>query len=194
MTYIITPILGLIIALFGVFTRASVTLIVVACAWYFKLPELILLTIPFVGFVVAWASIKWDDTPSAGGDGGEYSITTRGDMRIFKDVYQTPDERFPGGLNEPTVVKWLESYGKWACSFLWAGERNVAMGLAKLLGKETHEYTPETSGFWANGDVWRYSLHLGAIRIVVGWQVYGNVKIDDRVTFWAVPLFTIKRK
>ena len=165
MKYVIDPLKGLLIALFGLFVAPIA-----------MLPLCLL--------------IKWDSEPTTGGDGGEYSRTIRGDLRILGSIFATPDERFPGGLNEPTVVKWLEKYGKTWCSYLWAGTRNRAMGLAQLMGHETTDYIPEGDGYWERGDIWRYGLTLGPVRIVIGWQVYGNV--GPLKQFWAVPLFTIK--
>jgi len=137
--------------------------------------------------------IKWDSVPTTGGDGGEYSRTIRGDIPgILGKLFATPDERFPGGLNEPTVVKWLATYGKTWTSYLWAGTRNRAMGLAKILGHETTGYIPEGDGYWERNEIWRYGKSLGFVRLVIGWQVYGNVGPEKK--FWAVPLFTIKRK
>ena len=167
MKYIYPPILGLLIALVGIFIA------------------------PVAMLVLCWR-IQWDDKPTPGGDGGAYSVTIRGDLPgIWGRIFQTPDERFPGGLNEPTVVKWLSRYGKTWTSYLWAGWRNRAMGLAMWLGKQTSGYIPEGDGFWARDDVWRYGIKLGFVRLVIGWQVYGNVG-PDRL-FWAVPLFTLKR-
>lgn len=163
----LAPITGLFIALFGIFIAPIAML-------------------PLCLF------IKWDKTESPGGDGGAYSSTIRGDLPgIFGKIFATPDERFPGGLNEPTVVKWLSTYGKVWCSYLWAGTRNRAMGLAMMLGKETTDYIPEGNGFWSRDDVWRLGIPLGFLRLVIGWQVYGNVGPEKK--FWAVPLFTLKR-
>lgn len=166
MKYIFDPLKGLFIALFGIFIAPLAMLPLCLC-------------------------IKWDSTPTPGGDGAEYGRTIRGDLRILGSVFATPDERFPGGLNEPTVVKWLEKYGKTWTSYLWAGTRNRAMGLAMLLGQETTDYIPEGDGYWQRGDIWRFGVTIGFARFVVGWQVYGNVGPDKK--YWAVPLFTIKR-
>lgn len=161
MRYIITPLVGLLLAL--------VSLIVAP-----------------VGMLFAVWFIKWDDTPTNGSY--NQNPTIRGDLPYLLRWFQTPDERFPGGLYEPTVQGWLDSYGKWVCSYLWAGTRNQMMGLAASLGKPATDYIPEGNGYWERDDIWRYSLSLGPVRIVAGWQVYR--RLGD--SFLAVPVFTLK--
>ena len=163
MKYLITPLVGLLLAL--------VSLIVAP-----------------IGMLVAVWFIKWDDTPTNGSY--NQNPTIRGDLPYLLRWFQTPDERFPGGLYEPTVQGWLDSYGKYFCSYMWAGTRNQMMGLAAALGKPATDYIPETPlGFWERDDIWRYALPFGPIKIVVGWQVYR--KLDQ--SFLAVPVFTLKK-
>ena len=163
MKYLITPLVGLLLAL--------VSLIVAP-----------------VGMLFAVWFIKWDDTPTNGSY--NQNPTIRGDLPYLLRWFQTPDERFPGGLYEPTVQGWLDSYGKYFCSYMWAGTRNQMMGLAAALGKPATDYIPETPlGFWERDDIWRYALPFGPIKIVVGWQVYR--KLDQ--SFLAVPVFTLKK-
>lgn len=168
MRYIWPPIVGLFVSLCGIFIAPLAMLPLCLC-------------------------IKWDAAPTTGGDGGEYSRTLRGDLPgIWRRIFQTPDERFPGGLNEPTVVKWLGRYGKTWTSYLWAGTRNRCMGLSQMLGHEVTGHLPDAWGYHERDDVWRKTFDLGLVGIVVGWAVYGNVGPDRK--FWAVPLFTFKRK
>ena len=165
-TYLWPVLLGLFISLFG-------------------------LTIPPIAMLYYAHRIRWDGFTSTGGDGGEYSRTERGDIPGLPGrIFATPDERFPGGLNEPTVVGWLAKYGRVWCSYLWAGTRNRAMGLGHLLGKQTTGHLPDITGYMTNGDVWRVKLDLKLLSISFGWQVFGNVGPEK--LFWAVPLFTLR--
>jgi len=145
MKYIITPLLGLFAALFGLLC-----------------PVLVLFTIPF---------IKWDKLPSSGSWGTHYTI--RGDLPNWLSWFSTPDERLPGGLYERTVEEVFTKYGKTVCSYYWLGLRNRAMGLAVFLGKPTTDYIPEEPmGFWERDDIWRYAKKLGKLKFVTGYQVY----------------------
>ena len=162
MKYILTPLIGLCLAL--------VSFIVA----------------PIAMLVVVWF-IRWDDTPTNGSYG--QNPTIRGDLPYLLRWFQTPDERFPGGLYEPTVQGWLDAHGKWYCSYLWAGMRNQLMGLAAWLGRSATDYIPEGLGFWSRDDIWRYACSLGFGRFVCGWQVYR--RLDG--TFLAVPVCTLKR-
>jgi len=157
MKFIIDPLKGLICSLFGVFTRIYVAAIIGFCAWHFRSPYLAILTLPWIGFMLSWLSIKWDAEPSPGGDGGDPSRTIRGDARLLRSIYQTPDERYPGDITQPAVGAWLQRFGKWICAYLWGGDRNVAQGLGRVLGKEVSGYMPDGGdGYWSNGEVWRY--------------------------------------
>ena len=154
----------------------------------YLITPLVSLIVAPIGMLVAVWFIKWDDTPTNGSY--NQNPTIRGDLPYLLRWFQTPDERFPGGLYEPTVQGWLDSYGKYFCSYMWAGTRNQMMGLAAALGKPATDYIPETPlGFWERDDIWRYALPFGPIKIVVGWQVYR--KLDQ--SFLAVPVFTLKK-
>lgn len=163
MKYILTPFIGLLITLGS-------------------------LIIAPIGMLLAVWFIKWDKEPSNGSY--NQNPTIRGDLPYILKWFQTPDERFPGGLYEPTVQKCLDKYGRIITSYYWAGLRNQLMGLAAALGRQTSDYIPEEPlGFWERDNIWRYSIMLGKIKFVCGWQVYR--KLDN--TFLAVPLFTLKR-
>jgi hypothetical protein len=164
MKYLITPIIGLLLAIVA------------------------LVVAPVAMLVVVWF-IRWDGTPSNGSYNQNPAI--RGDLPSCLKWFQTPDERFPGGLYEPAIQGLYDTYGKYVCSYVWAGLRNQMMGLAAWLGKETTDYLPEFPlGFYEQdgGNVWRYSTHIGLIRFVCGWQVYRKADM----TFLAVPVCTIK--
>jgi hypothetical protein len=167
MKYIITPLIGLLLAL--------VSLVVAP-----------------VGMLFAVWFIKWDTEPSAGSYADDPTVPkiVRGDLPWWLSWFSTPDERCPCNSFEPAMMGMLETYGKTFTTYWNLGWRNQMMGLAAALGKETIGYIPETpNGFWTNGDTWRYSLPLGPIRIVAGWQVYR--RLDQ--TFLAVPVLTLKK-
>ena len=162
MKFIITPLVGLLLAI--------VSFIVAP-----------------IGMLFAVWFIKWDDSPTNGSY--NQNPTIRGDLPYLLRWLRTPDERFPGGLYEPTVQGWLDNHGKLYCSYMWAGLRNQMMGLAAALGHPTTDYIPEEPlGFWERDDIWRYSAKLGPIKFVCGWQV---TKLLDS-SFLAVPVCTIK--
>ena len=167
MRYIVTPLVGLLLAL--------VSLVVAPVGMLFALPF-----------------IRWDTEPSAGSYADDPSVpwTIRGDLPDWLSWLATPDERAPCPMYEPAMVEMLERYGKTFTTYWNLGWRNQLMGLAAALGKETTDYIPEQpNGFWERDDIWRYSLPLGPIRIVAGWQVYR--RLDN--SFLAVPVCTIKR-
>jgi hypothetical protein len=164
MRYFLDSLKGLIILLFG------------------------LLTAPVVMLFAVWL-IKWDKEPT----NGSYNIhpTIRGDLPYFLRWYQTPDERFPGGLYEHDVKAWLDKYGKYVCFYLWAGTRNMGFGLAGYWGKPATAWTPEQQGFWERkeDDLWYYCkrFKFKNIQFKTGWDVWGMA--DG--TFKAFPCFTI---
>ena len=162
MTYIIIPIIGLLLSLVSSVLAP-------------------ILMIPAVFL------IKWDTEPSNGSYG--QNPTIRGDLPAWLSWLSTPDERFPGGLYEPTVLARLEAHGKLWCSYVWAGWRNQMIGLAYALGKPANDYCPDNSGFWSDGNIWRLSIPLGPVRFITGYKVYRNT--DG--TFHAVPVTTLKK-
>lgn len=144
------------------------------------------LVCPFVlPFILLFA--RWDKEPTTGSYGS--GLTIRGDLPDWLSWFSTPDERLPGGLYEPTVAAMLQRYGKYITSWYWLGIRNCLMGMSCYFGKQTTDYAPETPGFWERGDVWRYTVNLGFLRMILGYQVYKH--LDG--SFWAYPCFTVKR-
>jgi hypothetical protein len=106
---------------------------------------------------------------------------------------QTPDQRFPGDLAIPAVGDLFNRRGKWVTSYVWMGLRNPLMGLAAWLGKPTSCYAPDgVIGLWertdAYGWIWKYTLPIGNVRIVFGYDVYAL--LDG--SFRAAPIFTVK--
>jgi hypothetical protein len=170
MKYLLTPLLGLMLALIS-FVVAP------------------------IGMLFAVWFIRWDDAPSLGSYPDDLTIldnmTIRGDLPKWLSWFQTPDERFPGGMYEPAVHAMLLSRGKIVTSWYWAGYRNQMMGMAAYFGRQTTDYIPELSnGFWERDSVWSYTIPLGPVKIVAGWQCY-KTSIG---TFIAVPVLTLKRK
>ena len=162
MKYVITPIIGLLLAL--------VSFVVAP-----------------VGMLFAVWFVKWDAVPTT----GSYDIapTIRGDLPWWLSWFSTPDERCPGNAWEPTIDAMLKKYGKSVTTYYNLGLRNQLMGLAAALGKPTSDYIPEVPvGFWCRDDVWRYSLALGPVKFVFGWQVYKRLS----GSFLAVPVCTLK--
>lgn len=164
MNYIAAPLLGLII-----------TLLNLLC------PVLVPLALLFA---------KWDSEPTQGVQHGLSAnpAIIRGDLPGWLSWFSTPDERLPGGLYEPAVHNLYYAHGKFITAWYWLGIRNCLMGMSKYFGKPTTDYAPEDSGFWSRGDVWRYTLALGPIRVILGYQVY---RLLDG-SFWAYPCFTAK--
>lgn len=168
MKYVITPIVGLLLSLAG----------------------FVLAPIVMLGGV--WL-IKWDTEPSAGSYADDPNVpkTIRGDLPRWLNWFSTPDERCPGNMFEPAIVAMLAKYGKTVTTYYNLGWRNQMMGLAASVGKETTDYIPDKPlGFWQRDDIWRYTLALGPIYIIAGWQVYRRL---DK-SFLAVPVLTAKRK
>jgi hypothetical protein len=156
MNYIAAPLKGLLV---GILSLTA--------------PIWVLLALPF---------IKWDKTQST-----LYGIPTfRGDLPNWLYWLSTPDERLPGGLYEPAHKEVFDKWGKWVASWYWLGVRNRMMGLGHSLGIQATEYIPDQRGFYRNGDVWQYSVHIVFIRIALGYKVY---KMADG--FWAVPTCAI---
>ena len=164
MKYIIIPLVGLLLGIAG-----------------FVVAPVVMLGAVFL--------IRWDANVTNGSYGQDPTI--RGDLPTWLRWFQTPDERFPGGLYEPAISRMLQQRGRLFTSYIWAGWRNQMMGLAAAVGKETTDYIPDSPyGFWQRGDIWRYTLVLGPILIIAGWQVYR--RLDG--SFLAVPVLTAKRK
>lgn len=144
-------------------------------------PVIMLLVLPF---------IRWDDKPTLGSYGDNPVI--RGSLPRWLRWLETPDERLPGGLYEPTVRAMYDKWGQWVTSWYWLGIRNTVMGLAVAWGKPAGDYIPESLGYWQRDtdDLWRYAAQIApGIKFVTGYQVYRT--LDG--SFKAAPVFTIKR-
>lgn len=163
MNYLIPPLAGLLI-----------TVLNLLC------PVLMLLALPF---------IQWDERPTAPRNPDGIDVI-QGDLPDWLSWLSTPDIRLPGDTCEAAVKSMYLQRGPWVTSWYWLGIRNCLMGLAVWAGKPTTDYIPESPlGFWQRGDIWRYALALGPLKLVLGYQVY---KLLDG-TFRAAPVFTLKR-
>ena len=176
---------------------------------------LIGLLAPIYMLVLVWF-IKWDKTPSYrtadGPTDWDPSFIIRGDLPQALQWAQTMDERFPGGMYEPTITK---MYGNGSplralfTSYMWAGHRNRAHGLAFNWGKRAVGYIADPFDLSESNDrtgwvelddgwhfsrtsdgVWRNYKSLGPFWVVTGYEVY---RLRDG-TFWAVNQFTLKGK
>lgn len=153
--------------------------------------------------------IRWDDHPTPAADPYDPSVTVRGDLpRLFRWA-QTMDQRYPGGLYEPAIMAALGNGGYWRrlwTSYLWTGHRNRAQGLVCWFGKPATDYIVDpwatdrdTTGWVRDGNTWHFEREsdrvwktikmIGVIHISFGFQVY---RLAD-ASFWAVPLFTIRK-
>ena len=131
--------------------------------------------------------IKKDAVATKSGSTDDSSYIIRGDLPRWARWAQTMDCRFPGGMYEDSV---RESYSKgflW-CSYVWAGLRNRAQGLAYALGKPAVDFLPSYIGFFKRefDSVWQRHVNLGFVTLTLGWEVY---RLRDG-SFWAVPIFT----
>lgn len=144
MTYLLTPLLGLLI---GILSLTA--------------PVLMLLSLPF---------IKWDKTESTGSYGRDSVM--RGDLPDWLGWLRTPDERLPGGLYETAHADLYAKHGKWVASWYWLGVRNRLIGMGVAFGHETTDYSPDALGWWSRGDVWRYAFKVGPIKFLLGHKIY----------------------
>lgn len=173
MKYIITPLVGLLLTIISALVAP-------------------------VGMLFAVWLIRWDTDPtevvtrwSTGpGDPNDTRMMILGDLPNWLKWFQTPDFRFPCEPDMPEMLHMLDTKGPIITSYIWAGWRNQMMGMAVACGKSTTDYIPEVEGFWSRGDIWMYAKNFGGFRFVTGWQVYKMMTQG----FWAVPVFTCKRK
>lgn len=172
---------------------------------------LISLLSAFVGPVLApflLPFIKWDNETSLNRDGLVPAI--RGEFPRWLSLFQSPDERLPGDLTNPSIyLMWLK-YGKWITALNWAFIRNRVAGLSWFAKIPAGGHFEQKDGYqcqsWAEhpehpnfvmncSDVWHYEKTLGKIKFVCGYEVF---KIDVLVfgvnhQYWATPTFTFKR-
>lgn len=136
---------------------------------------------------------RWDKQPTP----GTYDTvpTIRGDVPGWLRWLQTNDERLPGGLHEPTVLRVFERYGRLVCSWYWIGLRNRAHGLRRAFGLPSTEAManirfPMVNGR-ANGTrpdgTWFWSRDFWRLRAVAGHRIYMLP-----TGYLAVPTFTVK--
>lgn len=169
MKYVLTPLVGLLIVLLSILA-----------------PILVLFALPF---------IKWDKEPSVGPQRtNPPTPTIMGDFPDWLSWFRTPDQRLPCDTGIPECKWVLDTYGKYAASWIWAGNRNALMGLAVWCGNQTSDYAPENvEGLWERhdefGTCWRYTKTLGRVKIIFGHNVYAM--LDG--TFRTAPVFTLKK-
>lgn len=168
MTYLITPLLGILVLLLNIVA-----------------PFLVLLALP---------TVQWDKEPSTGPRRtNPPTPTIMGDWPAWLSWLRTPDQRLPCDTGIPECLELLNKHGKWVAAWNWAGWRNPLMGLACWLGARTSAYAPENiPGLWKRtdeyGTVWRYTFLVGNIKIITGHNVYAL--LDG--TFRSAPVFTAK--
>lgn len=102
---------------------------------------------------------------------------------------ETPDNRLPGDLKEPTVRKVYERFGFYLTSVYWLGWRNRAYGLSCRLGVRPEKHWPmsvkgnanvgddngERGWAWFRlGEAWEFYAVYGksfGVRIRVGYKL-----------------------
>lgn len=110
--------------------------------------------------------------------------------------YETPDEKLPGGLYEPTVFKKFTEDGPEKCAFYWLGIRNRAHGFAMRFAKPASRYWTDAEGLQEQGEgedrIWlERKFYLGKrFERLRGYRVYSK---DGGKSFYATPVWTIKR-
>lgn len=113
---------------------------------------------------------RWDRVPTPARWQPEPII--RGDLPRWARWWETPDERLPGGMYEPTVESIYKRFGRYWCSVYWLGIRNRMYGLSfALFGEPAESITPS-----------RTQKFLGPLHFDWGYFVY-----------FATPDFTVER-
>ena len=110
--------------------------------------------------------------------------------------FQTPDERLPGGLYEPAILRWLALYGWHVCAALWLA-RNAGYGFAWWMGKPASGYLDSVEGQVVTREgLWRWKRSFGPIALQAGWKCH---RADFKATaqdgpFRAIPFVSIRLK
>jgi len=141
-------------------------------------PLFVLLALPF---------IRWDGGFSL--DRSNNHPAVRGDMPKWLRWLETPDERLPGGLYEPTVKSVYRRFGSLICVWYWLGIRNRLHGLAASFGEPAERPWGPEFGMQRQGSLWwiRKPLLNGRLAFKAGYRVY---TLPDK-SFLAVPVFTV---
>ena len=167
------------------FTVIKGLVLLLASVLVFFLPPLTLLAVLLA---------RWDRSLTPGTFGGP--PVRRGDVPRWLLWLQTNDERLPGGLHEPTVLRVYERFGRVICSWYWIGLRNRAHGLRRVFGRPSTEEMAnirfpiadgKASGTRPDG-TWYWSRDIWRLRVVAGHRIYLLPS-----GYMAVPTFTIKR-
>lgn len=138
-----------------------------------------------IGVPIAVLFAQWDKDPVTftGGASDNGPPTVRGDLPWWLSWFGTFDERLPGGMYEPSVVRVYNRWGRYVCSCYWLIVRNRMFGLAKFLFGR------------APGGEWWESRRLGPIYTGWGYKRYRATPQAHWVNgpFVAVASFTIRR-
>lgn len=185
MKYILDPLAGILVAVFGIVIHP---LVAAAFAWaatrysiYWAIGCL-----PFVVGFIAVLCAKWDTEATDG--------YVRGDLPRWAAVFETPDERLPGDVRGEPSVKWAYAHlGKTVCAMYWLLERNRGMGISFTLGR------PLPDGQYLDGSLWGFQeLSNGAWRRVWKLGSWGQFCVGNQTTnyhgkiAYCRPWFSIK--
>ncbi len=158
-----------------------------------------LLTIPLVPFVVLFRERKVLRTSKITVEAAEVTDELHVDRTKLPDWlwwFQTPDEPLPGGLYEPTVLRWYQTLGYYWCSVLWL-IRNRMYGMSWYFGRPADGYLDPVDGkIVRRGDLWRWYKQVGPIVLQAGWKVHRK-DFDAHWRdgpFWAIPFVTVRLK
>ena len=169
MKYIIDPLLGLIVALFGLVIHPVVAAMFGYAAWAHSLYWAIGCAPLLIGFVAVLCT-KWTGPDETGYE--------RGDLPSWAFAWSTPDERLPGDIRGEPSVKWAYKHlGRIVCSMYWLLERNRGMGLSFLVGRVLPD------GKCLDGSLWGFQeLPNGAWRKVWKWGSWGQFCVGNQTT------------
>lgn len=153
---------------------------------FFALYELVTIVLAIVGAPIVCLFARWDRWPTTwtGGAPDNGPPAVRGDLPHWARWWETFDERLPGGMYEPTVVRVYQRFGRYVCSVYWLAGRNRMFTLGKaLFGREPA------------GREW-HRRDLGPIWIGWGWKRYRATPHAhwERGPFVEVPSFTVRRR
>lgn len=146
--------------------------------------EIACIPLALIGVPIAVLFARWDSGPTTwtGGASDNGPPTVRGDLPWGLGWFGTFDERLPGGMYEPTVVKVYNAAGRYWCSVYWLVVRNRMFGLAKFLfGREDGEPRFESRTFGPIYVGWGYKRYRATPQ--AHWE---------RGPFVLVPSFTIR--
>ncbi|MDE1998020.1 MAG: hypothetical protein KGI52_03720 [Burkholderiales bacterium] len=130
--------------------------------------------------------ISWDARETRGSRGKR--ATRHGDLPRWLRWFQTPDERWPGGLYEDEVLAVLTRYGRYVCCIYWY-TRNSMHGLLPVFARAWQHTQPDPPVDPPSPDYVQWQR--GGWRGGYGWR--WKPQSVDRSTWAEVPYFTIRR-